>query len=153
MRKTMVSKFPGKCEVCGVAFPTGTQIVYNGRASHVVCVEAERERQAAEDREQEAFQARNAAEFKAGARVKSEFHALASGQEIIVRGAPSYEMARDETRAQVSSIKAAGGSADLLYTKRGGKKYLGREIRSGGYNGTMTYHEGWAFPCRVGVAA
>lgn len=37
------ARYGGRCEVCGERFPAGTFIEYtNGRASHVVCVDAPR---------------------------------------------------------------------------------------------------------------
>lgn len=141
--KTMVARFAGKCECCHKPFPAGATIVWDGpgRASHVECIAAEAKRFVDQDAADSAAQDKFAAEFRAGKRIRM----TESGGELFVSGAPSYEMAREEAQSFCCSVRAAGGSARLAIKRVNGKKFVGREVRSGGYSGTMTYHEGWAF--------
>lgn len=143
--KTLKARFAGKCFECGMAFPAGETILWNGHAWHPAChaelLEKERREQAEETERQLAWMA----ERKAGKHIKTR----ATAEELIVEGAPNYAMARAEAFAFVCSVQAAGGKAWLLKKRRGGKTYLGREIVTyyGGSN--LGYHEGWAFRYRV----
>jgi hypothetical protein len=147
--KTMAAKWDGVCADCGVSFSAGDRIAFDGKPHHVGCVEAlraqERAELAEEDARNRAFQEKSAAEWKAGLRVRS----TATDKEIIVEGAPDYEMAKAEAFAFVYSVRAAGGTARLIKHKRGGKWYLGR-ARIHYYEGSnIPDHRGWAFPYEV----
>ncbi len=151
MSKTIKAKFAGTCDVCGVSFPAGETVSYNGRASHVACVEAEIARERAEESAYIEACRVYQADYKAGRLITSTFTAGAK-PEIMVRKAPDYKAAHAEATAFVCSVIAAGGKARLVAHVKNGKRYVGRAVVTGwGGLYTSQTHEGWAF--RVEVAS
>jgi hypothetical protein len=145
----MTAKYPGKCAICEAHFPAGTEIVYNGRANHAACLESERAAIAMQDAEDNARFAKDAEAYKAGLHIRS----IPGDKEIMVEGAPSYEMARAEAFAAAASIRAAGGKADILRHKgRDGKWHTGRTVVRYYGMSNLGHHEGWAFRWRVETA-
>jgi hypothetical protein len=141
--KSFPAKFPGACSCgCGARFAAGSPIVYSDRhATLVACIEGERAALAKQDAEDAALQAKWAADFKAGARIKS----IPGPKELMVEGAPTYEMAKAEAFAVAANITAAGGRARILSHTRNGKRYVGRKVVSYYGVSTLGHHEGWAF--------
>jgi hypothetical protein len=73
-------------------------------------------------------------------------------KELMIRNAPTYEMALIEARATVASITAAGGSARLLAHRRNGKRYVGRQVVRYYGMSQLGHAEGWAFPWACATA-
>ncbi len=139
--RTLNAKWAGKCVGCGQLFAAGASIAWTGEAYHPACFDglmAEQKRQDAEDAE---FQRAHIARTQAGLNIKS----MADGEEIMVTGAPNYEMARAEANAVICSIRAAGGKAHLVVKTKNGKRYVGRTVVTYYGMSNLGHHEGWAF--------
>jgi hypothetical protein len=133
--RTLKARYPGKCEGCGQAFPAGEEIAWDGKAWHAECRAKELQREAAQQAEDDARDAERWAEatrrFRAGENVS-----ISLGQDerygchsLTVRGAYNYEQAKDAAWAAVYSIRAAGGTAELLKHKGAkGKWHFGRQL-------------------------
>jgi len=143
--RTLKAKWAGRCVECDMAFDAGEEITWTGQAFHKACYEATMAKQAAEDAEERAFQAKHMAECKAGLRIKMR----ATDKELVVTGAPSYAMARAEAQAFVCSVRAAGGKATLLAKTKNGKRYVGRELVTYYGMSNLGHHEGYAFRYEV----
>jgi hypothetical protein len=172
MSKTMTARFSGKCNCCGTAFAAGASISYNGRATLTSCLA-----QAAYVAKTASAQAllvkadahiarQNAALAEQATAAHAEMDhqaahakALAAGElatieitadDIIVRRAPSFEYAKDLAFALIENATVATGLRHTIRTSlRGGKRYVGRELRTSRFTNTVTHPEGWAFPFKV----
>ena len=139
--RLLKAKWAGRCGECERAFEAGAEIAWTGQAFHPDCFKAMLEKQAAEDREANEFQARHFAELRAGLKVRS----VANDKEIMVTGAVDAKMARAEAEAFVCSVRAAGGKARLVGHTRNGKRYVGREVVTYYGMSNIGHHEGWAY--------
>lgn len=148
--KTITARYNGHCFLCDGAFAAGESITMYAKWSHTSCVQREEEK----ERELEAERARHNVAWTA-ARKRGEHATITmSDTEIVVRNAWDYAQAKDLAFALIENASVATGIRYTLTRRtRNGKKYLGRELRSGGEYSSLTYHEGWAFPYKAPAAA
>ena len=134
--KTFPAKFAGTCSKCHERFAKGTTIAYDGKAWHPACLESEKATEERYYAEKEAADRAHWAECGRRSRAGENISSSVSPDEAFecltlrVRGAYNYEDAKSEAWAVVYSIRAAGGTADLLKHKsaKTGKWHYGRPL-------------------------